>query len=457
MRQTRKIQLPLMAGWTDHQHSRMLEQISSLLDGQCEILEAVQRDLVGQRRSDTGRNGLSAEQVLRIAVLKRIHQLDYRDLSFHLADSRSFRTFARLAMGETPSFEALQANVKKLSATTLETLNRLLLKQALRDGDEAGKMVRTDSTVVDSAIHLPTDSSLLWDSVRVLSRLMGRLEKAYPGCRFFWHNHRRAAKRQWLQVTYARGEQAEKKRKSGYHQLLRYTERTLVYARKMAGHAAALALYPGEENGAAAALSQELLHYIPLVEKVVSQTRTRVVEGRKVAAKEKVVSLFEPHTDVIVKDRRETRYGHKVTLTSTRANLVVDCVIEEGNPADATLAVRSMERVTDVLGKVPHAASFDGGYTSRANLEQIKALGIVEVAFHKKCRLTVAEMVTSSRVYRRLRNFRAGVEGTISALKRGVGMGKCRWRGLESFKAYVWSCIVTFNLMRLAGMRQRSD
>jgi IS5 family transposase len=194
-----------------------------------------------------------------------------------------------------------------------------------------------------------------------------------------------------------------------------------------------------------------------LVERVVVQTRTRVLEGGRVAAKEKVVSLFEPHTDVIVKDRRETRFGHKVTLTSTGSNLVVDCVIEEGNPADATLAVRSMERVKDILGKTPVAASFDGGIASQANMKQIKELGIVEVAFHKKCRLTVAEMVTSSRVYRRLRNFRAGVEGTISALKRGMGMGRCRWRGLESFKAYVWNCIVSFNLMQLAGMRLRSD
>lgn len=272
-------------------------------------------------------------------------------------------------------------------------------------------------------------------------------------CGWRWHDHRRAAKRQWMVVMYAKGEDKDRARQRGYRRLVKLTERVLGYAKKMADEARALSLTPSAERLVAAALSEELTHYIPLVQRVIAQTPSRVLEGRKVPAKEKLTSIFEPHTDIIVKDRRETRFGHKVTLTSTGSNLIADCVIDRGNPADATLAVRSIERVSTVLQKVPTAVSFDDGFASKSNLVQIKALGIENVAFHKKCRLRVKEMVKSDRVYRELKNFRAGVKNTISTLERGQGMGRCRWRGWRSFEAYVWNCIVSFNLMQMARMR----
>jgi IS5 family transposase len=208
----------------------------------------------------------------------------------------------------------------------------------------------------------------------------------------------------------------------------------------------------------AGALAQELRHYVELTKRVISQTQRRVLGGESVPASEKIVSIFEPHTDIIVKDRRETLYGHKICLTAGASGLVTDVVIEEGNPADSTLAVTMIERQRDLYGKAPRQASFDGGFTSRANLDEIKKLGVEDVAFSKRGGLSITEMVTNSAVYRCLRNFRAGVEGVISFLKRTFGLDRCTWRSLASFNAYVVSSVFACNLLVVARhLLQRSD
>jgi len=194
----------------------------------------------------------------------------------------------------------------------------------------------------------------------------------------------------------------------------------------------------------------ELESVISLAQKVISQTERRVLHGENVPAKEKVFSIFEPHTDIIIKDRRDTHFGHKITLTGGASGLFTDLVIEQGNPADSTLAVYMIERHKDIYGRVPRQAAFDGGFASKANLADIKDLGVKDVSFSKKRGLKVADMVKSTWVYKCLRKFRAGIEGMISFLKRGFGLRRCTWRGFESFKSYAWASVVTANLLVMA-------
>jgi IS5 family transposase len=167
-------------------------------------------------------------------------------------------------------------------------------------------------------------------------------------------------------------------------------------------------------------------------------------------ASSKLVSIFEEHTDIIVKDHRETLYGHKICLTSGRSSLITDCTILEGNPADSTLAEQMIDRHIDILGKAPKQVAYDGGFTSKANLAAIKSKGVTDVAFSKARSLKISDMVRSSWVYKKLRNFRAGIEGTISFLKRIFGLDRCTWRSFPSFRSYVWSSILTFNLLVIA-------
>ena len=174
---------------------------------------------------------------------------------------------------------------------------------------------------------------------------------------------------------------------------------------------------------------------------------------RSGSASEKIVSLFEPHADIIVKGTRDVEYGHKLNLTTGRSGLILDMVIESGNPADSERFLPMLERHIDFYGEAPRQAAADGGYASRANLSQAKARGVGDMAFHKKAGLRIEDMVKSGWVYRKLRNFRAGIESDISCLKRAYGLARCVWRGLDHFKAYVWSSVVAYNLALFARLK----
>jgi IS5 family transposase len=273
---------------------------------------------------------------------------------------------------------------------------------------------------------------------------MHRAKELVP---FSFTDHTRRARRRAVAIMYAARKQG---RLAPYKDLIKVTTLTV----RAAGRAAtALDGYRGGdpvEALAAMTLAAELRHYVPLAEQVIDQTQRRVVGGESVPAADKVVSIFEPHTDIIRKDNRNTFYGHKLYLSSGPSGLVTDCMVLDGNPADATLAVDAVERHQEVFGKLPKQVAFDGGFASRANLDTIKARGVTDVAFAKGRGLEVSEMAKTSWVYRRLRNFRAGIEAGISFLKRAFGLGRCTWRGLPSFKSYVWSSIIAANLLVLA-------
>jgi IS5 family transposase len=285
---------------------------------------------------------------------------------------------------------------------------------------------------------------LLLDCVRVLTRIM---EEASEDFEVSFNNHSRRAKRRAMGILNAK---TNEQRLPLYRDLLKVTEKTVKNAERIAQELDQMEpagvkqmLYTGK-------LADELRHYVGLAKRVISQTERRVLYGESVPAEEKIVSIFEPHTDIIVKDRRETLYGHKICLTTGASGMVTDVVVEDGNPADSTLATRMMERQKELYGKPPRQATFDGAFSSKENLADIKALCVQDVAFSKARGLSIEEMVKSSRVYRYLRNFRAGVEGIISFLKRTFGLDCCTWSGLESFKAYVHGSVLACNLLLLA-------
>ena len=197
-------------------------------------------------------------------------------------------------------------------------------------------------------------------------------------------------------------------------------------------------------------LAGNLTHWLDLLQRVIEQARQRVILGKKMPAEQKVVSIFEIHTDILKKERRETVFGHKVCLAGGASGLISDCTIEYGNPPDSHLAPKMIARHKGIFKKPPRQATFDGGFASKSNLRAIKAYGVKDCAFHKKRGLEISDMVKSSWVYKQLRNFRAGIEGCISYLKRAFAMDRCNWRGRESFHAYVWTSILAYNLMALA-------
>jgi IS5 family transposase len=441
MRTMMQDQMPLMQPFISHEHGRELETMSATLDKVPEVLKLLDQDLTRGCKRDVGRPGMSAEQVLRALVVKQMNGYSYEELSFHLADSISYRTFCRIGVcEETPSRSALQANISRVSAGTLESVNRALLGMANEEGIEDGSVVRGDCTTVESNIHPPTDSSMLWDVERVLLRLME--QGAEYGMTYT--NHKKRAKRRWHDIRNAK---KREERVRLYGDLVKVVEETLGEAEE-----AILVLGRWEEEEAKQ-LVKQLKKYVGLGGRVIDQTRRRVFERESVPSLEKVVSIFEDHTDILVKGSRETEYGHKVCLTGGASSMILDCQVLKGNPADSTLIGEMLKRHCEVYGEVPEEVAFDGGFASRSNLEELKGMGIQEVAFSKRCGLPLSEMVTESWVYKRLRDFRAGIEGCISFLKRSFGLDRCLWRGLKSFQAYVWSSIISVNLLLMARHR----
>ena len=449
MRKSLLDQLSLMPAPIAHVHAQELAAMAALLDRLPEAVALVHEDLSvrGGRRIDPtkGRDGMAAEQVLRVAVLKQHTGLSYERLAFALADSSTYRGFCRLGYEQKPpTRSALQKNIKRVSATSWEKINQMVVRQAQALGVEKGTRVRTDCFVVESNIHHPTDSSLLWDCVRVLARVMKRAHQAF-GLTFV--NHRLRAKRRALEINNAK---SADERKPLYRDLLAITEATLEQAEVIGRQLAHVPCSDPKQLVFATAIVEEIRHFVPLVNQVLSQTERRILRDESVPATEKVVSIFEPHTDIIIKDNRDTEYGHKVCLTTGASALVTDVVVEQGNPADYTLATRMMQRQTATFGRPPKQASFDGGFAAKTNLSQIKALGVSDVVFHKRRGLDIEDMASSARVFKKLRAFRAWIEGTISFLKRVFGLERCTWRSFESFKAYVQASVLSCNLLVIA-------
>lgn len=438
-------QLPLRPAPIDHEHARELAQIDRILIDNPGITNCIHQDLIADLcEPDKGRRGMSAEQVLRVLIVKQLNGFSYERLAFHLADSISYRIFCRFgAFDSPPRKSALQHNLQLITPQTLESIHRILIGHAVEQGIESADKVRTDCTVVHTDILHPTDSSLLFDTVRVLTRIMKKARKA--GLPIDCHDHTRRAKRRWNAIRNAK---SFKKRKPLYRDLLKVADKTLKMARRAVE---ALVLQDGVQSQL---FCRELTHFIELGERVYDQTWRRVIKEEKVPAEEKVVSLFEEHTDIIVKDRRETLFGHKICLSGGASNLILDCVIERGNPADSTLAVEMIERLEGITGRTPREVSFDGGFASKENLKKLKEeLHVEEVVFSKKRGLKINDMVSDSWIYKALRNFRAGIEGVISFLKRALGLDRCNWKGWRSFQSYVWSSLVSANLLIMARHR----
>jgi len=451
MRQKRDPQRNLLHLMTRNKVAKELEAISQVLDQNPAILDLVFRDLVQYRRTDTGRDGMTAEQVLRGAILKQYRDLTYEELAFHLEDSMAFRSFARLKMGQYPCGSALQENIKAIAAETWEAVNRLLVEYAAQQKIEKGRAVRLDSTVVETRIHHPTDSSLLLDGIRVITRLLQAGKTLDPTPWYTFADHQRAAKKRGLQILNA---QKEKVRLKAYRELLSLARRVQGYAQQALAELKGFVGADLEATIAAHQIAAQLERAVSLLKRVLSQTERRVLRGEQVPAGDKVVSFFECHTDVIVKGRRDTRYGHKIFLSGGRSGLILDCVIARGNPADAALFPDLLSRQAAIYGRPPLKTAADGGFASQDNLRLAQGQGVKDVMFAKKRGLRVLEMVKSLWVYKKLRNFRAGLEANISRLKRAFGLDRCTWQGWPGFRQYVWSAIVSYNVLVLGMLLQ---
>jgi len=323
---------------------------------------------------------------------------------------------------------------KYISRIKPETLQRVLIeinKIAISEGLEDVKSVSQDSTVIKTNIHYPTNNSLVWDCIKTSTRLLMQLKEEIDNLNFI--DYTKSAKRTYFKINVTKKE--EDRVSLFYKQLILFTKvlnQTSNAIKKKSG------------SLAAKGIQDELAQLLVLMYQVYDITYRKEVEGEKVPNDDKLFSIYEQHTDIIVKGQREVLFGHKINLAAGRSNLVLDCEILKGNPADKAIYQPIINRVIESYGIVPRDSATDGGYASLANLNHAKKVGIINIVFNKVVG-SMQNIVSSLNMETRLKKWRSAMEAIISNVKRGFNIHVCNWKGWIHFQAKVLWSVLAYN------------
>jgi len=435
----------------------LLQSISDFLDDHKEMIEAVRRDLQrGLKNPGTGRNGLAPQQVLRSLILMRIKNWNYRELRERIADGYTLRQFTDFYCQPVPKHGAFNRAFNRLTPQTLQAVNELVVQAAVDVGLEDGQKLRVDSTVVQTDVHHPTDNTLLWDVVRVVTRLIGRLAEAVQQRIRGFRKRTRAARRRMQEIQRLTPKQRYERQTEKYRELIGVTEevvdsaqRVVAQTRKARGKNLVADLAIGE-------LRKEIDHYCELGERVIDQARRRVLQGEQVPNTEKIYSIFESHTDLIKRGKVQTplEFGHKVFLAESAQGLITQYQVLEGNPCDEQQVEPSLEHHKETFGHAPELYGSDRGFFSEKNVKSCKRNGVKVVCIPQRGgkKTRVREAYEKSPAFKKGQRFRAGIEGRISVLFRGRGMKRCPAEGRQRFELWVGAAVLANNLMRIAAL-----
>ena len=391
-----------------------------------------------------GRDGMTLEQVVRAAIYKQHKGLTYRELSEHTEDSKKGRHFMKMGNRTYFSHQALQENIARITPEVLEQIFVEIVKDALVLGVDDGRKLRPDSTVIRTNVHPPTNASLLWDGIRVSCRLLEQAQAKFGFIRM--RDYRKGAKRLLFKITNTQGKE---KRRPLFKKMLQ-TERRCM--RQVVSAIEALSCVHFEDTMQEQARI-ETLHrleaLLPKMAQVTEVAHRREILDEPVPVQDKLFSFFEEHTDCIVKKAGEAHFGHKVHLASGKSNLLFDCILQRGNPADSTYLVPTLDHVAQRFGITPRDLTTDGGYASLDNLRQAQARGVRNIVF-SKTKGALRNCTTSKKMETMLKKWRAGMEAVISNFKRGLKATLCPWEGWNGFKRFVLWDAITFNLRVIA-------
>lgn len=428
--------------------SKELRKMDSIIDANPDIVREIHADLTDGSK-DSGRSGISAERILRAAILKQRKGYSYRELRERIHEGVAFRWFTRFYCDPIPHFTSLQKAIKSIKPTTWSRINEILVQYGRSKKVENGKSLRIDTTVTETNIAYPIDARLLWDSIRVLTRIMEASRKVLPALNFAFAKRTRRAKKRCYAIVMAKGPKAKQRRQKLYKDLIKVANEVFRMASscceelRKCPHIEAMAFY------------QELDHYLTLTAPAIDQCERRMLHGEKVPAPEKIVSIFEEHTDIIKRGKSQspTEFGHKVLVTTGKSGLVTQYEIFRGNPSDSDMLSATLTQHQKQYGQAPHSLCGDRRFFSQENEDlayrnHVKKVSICKPGYRSKAR----QQIEKQSWFKKLQRFRAGIEGIISALMRGYGLKRCLWKGWRSFKSYVGLGVVTFNLQKLANL-----
>jgi IS5 family transposase len=440
----------------------LLEKISDFLDAHDELTDMVRCDLERDLKDpETGRPGLTPDQVLRSLLLMRIKDWDYRELRERINDGYTLRKFTGFYSSPVPRHNAFNHAFNRLTPATVEKLNDAVVRAAVEDGLEDGKKLRIDTTVVETNIHWPTDATLLWDTVRVLTRLIGRMREIVSKDVPRFANRKRAARKRMQKLQRMTGAQREIQQVPTYKQLLAITEEVLTNARRTLKATAESLTKASAVKLALESLRKDLTDYCELGDRVVDQARRRVLGGEQVPTSEKIYSIFEAHTDLIKRGKvnKPIEFGHKIFLAESAHGLVTQYRVLDGNPSDEDHVESSLKAHKETFGSAPDVFATDRGFDNAANQKTCRKARIRCPSIPQRGGKKTAERqaVEKSPDFKKAQRFRAGIEGRISVLFRGRGMKRCLAHGKQRFTVFIGVAVLTNNLMKVAEILLRRN
>lgn len=435
----------------------VLQTISDFIESHVELIELVRQDLErGLKKPATGRNGLSALQVLRSLALQRVKNWDYRELRERIADGYSLRRFTAFYSKSVPKHDAFNRAFNRLTPDTLRALNDGIVRVALDLGLEDGRKLRVDTTVVETDIHHPTDNTLLWDSVRVITRLVGRLNELLAHDVGGFPNRTRRARRRMQEIQRLTPMQRQRQQVRKYRDLIRTTEEVVRQAREVLTRTSKVRAIDVLSDLAIQDLRKQIEHHCGLGAQVIDQARRRVLEKESVPTAEKIYSIFEPHTDLIIRGKvqKPVEFGHKVFLAESAQGLITQYHVLDGNPVDEVHVQSTLKRHMQLFGAAPEMFSADRGFFSHDSINHCHQAGVVLACIPQRGGKKTPErqLHEKSPAFKKGQRFRAGIEGRISVLFRGRGMKRCRAHGRERFEMLVGAAVLANNLMVIARL-----
>jgi IS5 family transposase len=432
-----------------------LRKIDTLLEDEG-VIEVVAQGLEARwpQSRRRGRLGTPAEVVLRMLILKHLFDWSYDDLEREVRANLVYRAFTRIDAGDVPDAKTILKIARALGPEVIAQLHRQVVEVAKRAGVTHGRRFRIDTTVVETNVHYPTDSTLLQDGVRVLTRTMQRASQALGDLKGRVRNRLRSVMRRVLIIGYeARSPKTRAAMVQSYRTLMAATRAvmrdtdTMVRRLGQRVRTASPDLRPRLQRAQA-----QLRHMRPLVRRVIAQTRARIIGG-DTHVPDKVLSIFEPHTETIRKGKiaRPNEFGKLVTVQESEHQIITAYEVHIKRPADVTLWTPALDRHQAMFGRSPDIAAADRGFSSARNEQAATERGVRRVILPRCGPKSPARRAHErQRWFRRGQRWRVGSEGRISVLKRRHGLDRCRYHGLDGMKRWVGLGVIANNLVSTA-------
>jgi IS5 family transposase len=413
------------------------------------VFEAQARRFLKSRTR--GRRQTPAEVVLRLLILKHVRNWSYEVLEREVRANLVYRTFTRIGAEKVPDAKTLGRLGQVVGPDVVEDLHRRMVAIAVENKVVVGRRMRVDTTVVETNIHYPTDSSLLGDGARVLTRVMKKVEQAAGGLVSKVRNRMRTVRKKVVAIAIAarqKGAAGEEKRRHLYKRLLSVTRKIVNQAKRVMGEVDQLGRRKEKQL---AGCRQQMATMVDRVNQVVKQTRARVFDGNT-KFEDKLVSVFEPQTEIIRKGKasKPTEFGKLVKVQEAENQIITHFEVYDDRPTDSALLVDAVEIHRQQTGSLPRIVAADAGFYSQANEKELQEMGVKNISVpNRNTRSEQRRSHQKKRSFKEGQRWRTGCEGRISVLKRRHGLNRCRYRGQSGMRRWVGMGVIADNLINM--------